>query len=339
MSNWKLVKLDFGNTPAHFGEVGIGLEETSERVRSDTLFSAWVISYARLGGDIEALLDRFQSEKEPPFRLSSTFIYQQQNGQDIYYLPRPKKLPINYPTDDLTIAKTCKKIEFLPLDIWEKWYQTDLGFSISDLDKLKNRKGEENYKDAFKIETQPKVAIDRLTRATNFYHTSFVHYRSEAHHKSGLYFLIQFNDLSLENDLRAALELLGDEGIGGERSSGAGRFIPSWHERPKIWQHVIDFSQGDYYSLISLYWDDKENLVPLDNSSYELQERGGWIASPFSGKQQRRKTVRMFTEGSTFTEKLEGKLAVVTPDRADHPVYRSGIALSIPIKTLQEKPL
>ncbi|MFN9517409.1 MAG: type III-A CRISPR-associated RAMP protein Csm4, partial [Pseudanabaena sp.] len=49
MSKWKLVKLDFKNNPAHFGELGIGMEETSERVRSDTLFSALVISYARIG--------------------------------------------------------------------------------------------------------------------------------------------------------------------------------------------------------------------------------------------------------------------------------------------------
>ena len=56
MSKWKLVKLDFKNNPAHFGELGIGMEETSERVRSDTLFSAWVIAYARLGQDLDTLL-------------------------------------------------------------------------------------------------------------------------------------------------------------------------------------------------------------------------------------------------------------------------------------------
>lgn len=48
MSVWKLVKLNFGRNLAHFGEVGIGLEQTSDRIRSDSLFSAWVTNYARL---------------------------------------------------------------------------------------------------------------------------------------------------------------------------------------------------------------------------------------------------------------------------------------------------
>jgi hypothetical protein len=47
MSHWKLVKLDFGRNLVHFGELGIGMEALSERAYSDTLFSAWVSSYAR----------------------------------------------------------------------------------------------------------------------------------------------------------------------------------------------------------------------------------------------------------------------------------------------------
>ncbi|MFM6347401.1 MAG: type III-A CRISPR-associated RAMP protein Csm4, partial [Dolichospermum sp.] len=98
MSKWKLVKLDFKNNPAHFGELGIGMEETSERVRSDTLFSAWVIAYARLGQDIDTLLNRFQYDPKPPFRLSSTFIYIEiGRNSSVYYLQKPLKYPINYP--------------------------------------------------------------------------------------------------------------------------------------------------------------------------------------------------------------------------------------------------
>lgn len=38
--HWQLVRLNFGRTPVHFGEKGIGLESTCERVSSDTLYSA-----------------------------------------------------------------------------------------------------------------------------------------------------------------------------------------------------------------------------------------------------------------------------------------------------------
>ncbi|MFN9648292.1 MAG: type III-A CRISPR-associated RAMP protein Csm4, partial [Pseudanabaena sp.] len=68
-----------------------------------------------------------------------------------------------------------------------------------------------------------------------------------------------------------------------------------------------------------------------DNSSYELQERGGWITS--SSKNQRRKKVVMFAEGSVFSEIPKGKLANVTPPEfSQHKIYRSGIAVSLPIK-------
>jgi len=325
MSKWHLVKLDFKNNPAHFGELGIGMEETSERVRSDTLFSAWAITYARLGQDLDTLLKRFQEENEPPFRLSSTFIYQETSGEKstIYYLPRPKNPPINYPIGkDLDIAKDYKKLDFLPLELWQKWYQ-DVGFIKDDLSSLKDR-----YSDCYEIQKQPKVAIDRLTRTTNLYHTAFVRYRSEENNKSGLYFLIELNDLTLENDLKASLSLLGEEGLGGERSSGAGRFEPSWHDLDEQWQKLVKF-KGNAQSLISLYWDDQ--LISLEHSSYELQEHGGWITS--SAKNQRRKKVIMFAEGSTFREIPIGKLANVTPHEfAQHQIYRSGIAVSLPIK-------
>nr|WP_052324809.1 hypothetical protein [Hassalia byssoidea] len=95
MTTWKLVKLNFGRSPVHFGELGIGMEESKERVRSDTLFSAWVSAYARLFGKeaVEALLQEFQ--QNTPVRMSSTFIYREVNKQTIFYLPRPLKFPIN----------------------------------------------------------------------------------------------------------------------------------------------------------------------------------------------------------------------------------------------------
>ncbi len=97
MSIWKLVKLNFGRNLVHFGDLGIGMEISSERAYSDTLFSAWISSYAKLfGGEaVEELLKRFPQDQtpslEPPFRLSSTFVYQSKT----YYLPRPIEHPLS----------------------------------------------------------------------------------------------------------------------------------------------------------------------------------------------------------------------------------------------------
>ncbi len=353
MNSWRLIKLKFRRSSAHFGELGIGIEETSERVRSDTLFSAWISAYARLfdKDEVEELLRNFREQPQPPIRISSTFIYREDRERTIYYLPRPLKFPINYQKgtkEELEFFKTYKKRNYLPLEVWQRWYQGE-GFLNSDAEELiAETKGKSNghlrqagtfdYENSFKIGQQPKIAVDRVTRATNLYHTGFVQFETEKSN-SGLYFLLYFpqEDKQLENNLHAALNLLGEEGLGGERSSGAGRFEVDWLELPAIWQEVVKFSaQPVYHCLISLFWDDEtSNLQQLitEKSSYEIQERGGWIASPFSGSQLRRQFIRMFAEGSVFPEIPQGKLADVTPRQfTTHPVYRSGISLSLPIQ-------
>ncbi|GAB4316232.1 MAG: type III-A CRISPR-associated RAMP protein Csm4 [Geminocystis sp.] len=351
MSNWKLIHLNFTKNLAHFGEVGIGLEETQERVKSDTLFSALITSYARLFGkkEVEDLLNQI-NQNPHLFRHSSTFIYHRNQDKFTYYLPKPLLFPKNYPIkDDLAFTKTYKKLKHLPLTIWQKWYQK-ADFTQNDIEELTSKtQGKNNshnylahqgvfdYQNNFEIKKNPKVAIDRNDSSTNFYHTGFVQYNYQDEKEySGLYFLINFaeNTKELEIKICAALHLLAEEGIGGEKSSGAGRFTPEWLELPPQWQDVINFNQGDLYSLISLFWNSSISSEIIDKSYYEIQERGGWIGSPFSGRQLRRKMVRMFTEGSVFSTIPQGELADVTPSdfKKVHKVYRSGISLSLPIQ-------
>ncbi|MGA9379964.1 MAG: type III-A CRISPR-associated RAMP protein Csm4 [Phormidium sp.] len=359
MSYWKLFRLNFEGNPVHFGELGIGMEETSDRIHSDTLFSAWISAYARLFGKdaVEELLQQFQTQEEPPFRLSSTFIYRQVEGENIYYLPRPFKRPINYPKHDFDFAKEYKKLNYLPLKIWQCWYQGQ-GWTKSDEEELKAKakakKGDKidgeltkagtfEYGEAFKKGKVPKIAVDRITRATNIYHTNFVYFQKDA----GLYFLVEFSKPEFENTFLNVLKFLGEEGLGGERSSGAGQFevdnssielTPEWDK----WVQVVNFKfdKGNFHSLISLFWEnplasdllDREGKLK-EESSYELLRRGGWISSSPSGSQRRRKSIQMFEEGSVFSVKPMGKLANVTPDGfSSHSVYRSGISLSLPIK-------
>ena len=160
---------------------------------------------------------------------------------------------------------------------------------------------------------------------------------------SGLYFLVRFlEDMpDLEQNLQAALHFLGEEGMGGERSIGAGRFQVQWQRLPDLWQSLIAFDGGSHHGLISLFWEPSLDAHFLDGASYALQERGGWVTSPFSGRQTRRQSVQMFTEGSVFATPPQGRLADVTPAEFirngqydPHPIYRNGIALSLPINVL-----
>jgi CRISPR-associated protein Csm4 len=340
------------------------MEETSERVHSDTLLSAWLSAYARLVDreTINALVKLFQSP-EPPFCLSSTFIYQTHNGRVIDYLPRPLKHPPGFtPDDQLILGKAFKKSKYLPLEVWKRWYQGE-GFSDRDRQELQDdthaqagdsltNLGLFAYANAFERHRVPKVAIDRTTRASNFYHTRFVQYHWQTsatapdgiESLSGLYFLVYFPkpDTQLENTFFAVLDFLGGEGIGGERSSGAGQFKldpnAKDQELSSTWQEVVSYAEGQRFCLMSLFWQHPLPPALLNGASYDLQERGGWITSPVSdGRQLRRKAVQMFTEGSVFSVPPSGQLANVKPPQfSDHDIYRSGISLSLPINTRED---
>ena len=352
MNKWRLVRLDFGKSPVHFGEVGLGMEESKERVHSDTLFSAWINAYARLLGrqKVENLLARFLNSSEPPFKISSTFIYSQHNDNVTYYLPCPFQSPPNYPKDNLSLFPLHQKLQYLPLVLWQRWYQGQ-GFTAQDYDRLANFSAHSHgsreleqawqYHLNYSVHQVPKTAVDRVNQTAIAYSVGFTQFLSAENHYSGLYFLVHFTeeDRDLEYCLQAALDLLGEEGLGGERSNGAGRFRASWQFLPKIWQEVINFKWGNHYCLLSLFWQPSLTQKFLQNARYQLKERGGWVYSPFSGQQIRRQKVHMFTEGSIFNTAPSGQLADVTPPEfitsahtsQPHPIFRNGISLTIPI--------
>jgi len=71
----------------HFGERGVGVEETAELLHSDTLFSAIVSAWRMLGGgDLDLpLIKPFIEGQPPPFRISSALPF----AGPITLFPRP----------------------------------------------------------------------------------------------------------------------------------------------------------------------------------------------------------------------------------------------------------
>ena len=70
-----------------------------------------------------------------------------------------------------------------------------------------------------------------------------------------------------------------------------------------------------------------------DLIGYQLVERAGWVDSPVVTSGQRKKTCRMFAEGSVFRTQPRGCLVDVTPEPVEkappHPVYRYGFAFPV----------
>ncbi len=153
--------------------------------------------------------------------------------------------------------------------------------------------------------------------------------------QSGLFFIIDINDNSeLENKIDASMKLLGENGIGTDKSVGNGNFV---FFKEEITIKVPDNTNHQFN--LSLFCPEKQELSEsmLETSSYQLLKRGGFIANPSNihNSTLRKRSVHMFGEGSIFStpQKLEGKVVNLKPktDQIKHPVWRDGRAIFLPI--------
>lgn len=318
----KIARFHF-NTPVHFGEAGIGIESTEEIVHSDTLFSALCHSWAVLYGkaDLDDLLISF--ERKSPFLISSCFVY----NNNTYFLPKPHTPPPGFENVDIREkhGKDIKGLNYLPREIFGLWARRE---------KINYETIKENYGSSYRFFLVPRVAIDRANSSSQIYYCGTIKFQEGC----GLFCLIKLNDISYEQKVKMSLSLLGELGLGGERSSGLGKFKLIWEDADSGWDRLLLF-KGDSYLCLSLFH--PENLETIENlvngASYALLERRGWFLSPFSTKQYKRKTVTMFAEGSVFTKEITGHLVPVAPEiwikeGNPHPIYRYGYAFTIPVK-------
>ncbi len=282
----KAFKLKF-KTPVRVGDTGIGLEGVSEVIHSDTLFSATANALADLNEDVEDFVEKVSNGE---LRFSSAFPF----GNDTYYLPAPVK-PYKKKIDPL-----------VPKDVFEE-------LLICDEVNWEGEK-EKPYKE-FEL---PKVVVDRVTANTSIYYVSLLKFDD-----GGFYFLVEGNGIRL---IELALRYLSDEGIGGKRTWGLGRFEFEF----------TDFSlktPKDSNAFVTLSVVFPQNLRSV--AFWKPLIRGGWTFSK-RGKQIRKPRIIMASEGSVFGEVEHGK--VIDLDeivegfsaKVGHKVFVNGKSFLIP---------
>lgn len=320
----KIVRMKFCS-PTHFGETGIGVEAVNIAPHSDTLFGALCHAWGILFGEaeLEKTLDGYK--EQPLFTLSSTFPY----TEKAFLLPKPHIPPPGFQEAETReeYGKELKKQSYIPLDSFIRWAAN------MDLDYPKLLAIDKDLATAYQKSLRPRVALDRENSTSSLYHFGAITFREGC----GLYFLVDLQDSSMEARLCASFEFLGEQGLGGERSSGYGRFEIDWSDAGSEWNALFS-NTGDLYCTLSLFHP-VEAEIPADvieNSAYSLIERRGWFSSPFHRDQYKRKSVTMFGEGSVFPARLGGHLVDVTPsvwnkDGRIHNVYRYGIPFWVPV--------
>ncbi|MBT9131040.1 MAG: hypothetical protein DDT41_01340 [candidate division WS2 bacterium] len=318
---YEIVKLCF-KSPLHLGEKETILEDTSNIIHSDTLFSSVCYAWRALYGknSLEELLLTFLDK--PPFLISSSFPFY----DDVLFFP----LPYNFQAPD-DEAKNFKRVKFIPFKLFEDIKQKrhfNLDEYILLQDKLAllpvERKNSQSEDDLYfwKEKEVQRVTLDRINSSSNLFNFRELHFQPNC----GFYFIIDYKDNSIAKKLKASLRLLGDAGLGGDRGSGKGIF------KVRFEYLEIDDDIENAYQLLSLYYP-AETERPLSPAQYGYKTRGGFVYS-FDETSRRKKYVRMFTEGSIFNgRKPQGELVDITPEGFDkHKVYRYGYAFCLGIK-------
>jgi len=262
---------------------GANFESSSEIIHSDTLFSAIANALAALNEDVEEFIERVKAGET---EISSCFPF---NGEE-YYFPAPA-----FPVER-------KLGQFLTREDFEK----TIGGELPE--------DGEKVLDFLKKYDVPKVALDRATSNSNVYYLSLVRFKEN----SGLYFLVR----GKYRQIKVALRYLEDEGIGGKRTWGLGKFK---FEEDELNLRVT----GDEYLTLSLTHPFRRDSILY----WKPVIRSGWIDSYL-----RKPKIAMASEGSVFSTEDPGNLIELgeyTSMRPDHEVYVNGKSFLIPVKVIE----
>ena len=318
----------------HVGARGFAREVTESYIPSDTLYSALVVAWDRLGMDVESLLTPFL-DGTAPLLLSSGYPY----VGDVRFYPRPF---LRHRVEGESLEDVLRGYRWVSEGLLGRLVrheaiepttttsaQDGSVWLLREEERLLPRSTRRLEGDSliWRVQAVSRVTLDRVTNASQVYHIGRVGYAPGC----GLWFAARVADQMWLERLEAGLSLLADEGIGGLRSIGHGAF--SWERWDGASLPCPD-ETGDYALTLSRFTpggDDGMQALLDERAIYRLTLVGGW--SHGARGTRRRRSIRMVAEGSLFRRPLRGAVIDVTPAIADlgHPVYRFGLAFALPV--------
>ena len=310
-------------SPLHLGRRGVGLEETEISIPADTLFSAICQMWRTFYGE-ESLTDFLaQYEMDEPFLLTSASPF----ADDIRFFPKPL---IDLKIDADADLKKLKKIRFVSE---KRFRQIVNGESIAfDSDHLINDgqlwiHGDDKCpRTVWQTDKRPRVTLDRQSSASEIWHLKAVKFEKGC----GLWFDAKFEAEEIQARIETILRVLGDTGIGGERSAGYGTF--DTYSEPAAPESESEIDRFVTLSPICPRNADELDRLIQGDVGYTLEERSGWIGSS-EGSGLRRQQVWMFAEGSVLAGNgaRVGRLIDLKPEACPHSVWRYAYAWPIKI--------
>jgi CRISPR type III-A-associated RAMP protein Csm4 len=307
-----------------------GARDRVDRVcHSDTLYSAVSSAMLRLGWGEEWFEATARSES-PAVRLSSLFPWQ----HDSLLAPAPANLWPPQGTSKLRASAARFIPAFLTGLLASGQPFQEEHWDVDALSECLLRRGRGGT-GPFRIALRSHASVDRLEQGQIQLHQAAC---LEFEDNAGLWCAAECADDGWADRLEGALRLLGDSGIGGKRSLGWGHFEIASVRRGDLATLVLgskfspDPSAETAHWILSLVSPGGSDAIDWTRGSYELLERGGRVESEAEWG-SRKKSVRMIREGSVLfaPEAPKGAARDVAPEGFPHPVYRCGLALSIPL--------
>ena len=305
---------------------------------SDSLYSAVTGAMADLG-ELDAWLEATaRSAACAAVRFSSCFPF---SDQTLFVTP-----PRSFWPPPLSSKVRWKGARFVPLTLVDGLLSGDpLDEERWAVDGSSECLVESGASGPFCVALRSSAAVDRLGGAVAVHSTAAVEFATGA----GLWAVVAFSDEAAAARWRApvesALRLLGDSGLGGERSRGWGRYeTPEFIEGtlPELLLPRVAGAAAvgtDFWEplerawwLLSLFAPAGQDSIYWERGNYNVVARGGRVLSR-AGSGQLKKALTMVTEGSVLVARgdVRGAAADVAPDGFPHPVYRAGFALALPI--------
>jgi CRISPR-associated protein Csm4 len=327
---FNIYKLHF-TSPLHLGDARDDYGVSLKSIASDTMYAALISSLAKLGEEIP-------KDGDLKCTISSLFPFYQKDkadGNAVLFFPKPLKQTLPKSKKAVEERKKIKKVTWLDASYFTKILR---GEQLFDEQTIGGNAIQGEFmtdalidKDFISSQVSPRVTVSRdfSEDAKPFYmdRVTFKGY-------SGLFFIAD-GDVSL---LEKALNLLQHEGIGTDRNVGNGYFE---YDSTTV---ELDIPNGSEYSLAlsSFVPESKEQLQALldsDNIAYDFQRRGGWITTP-PNNTLRKNVIYAFTAASVFKHQCDGVETLgqvgidLKPDlqMVEHPIWRCGRALFLPIK-------
>lgn len=336
-ATYKRYKLHF-TSPLHIADRHEDESISLKTIQSDTIYAALMACLAKTGVSIP-------DNGDLGFTVSSLFPYYQRNNDEspVYFLPMPLQARLTE-LKDVSMAKKVKRIQWVDADLYAKILSGESLFDKCDeyypyiqetyLTKQALHEDANGSKEFVKSEVSQRVTLKSRTGEEDAkpYYVDKVIFKYD----SGLYFFATGETDILEK----ALSILSKEGLGTDRNVGFGFFDYA------VDTVTLDFPDDANHqvALSMLIPESSKQLTDLlnsDNVAYDFARRGGWITSP-PFNTIRKNAIYAFMPGSVFymnpnqSSSIIGKIVDLKPEigelTPDHPIWRNGKAIMLPIK-------